>query len=536
MPESSPISTPVVENFNTSLSQTVKTPTKPRKPILIILVLILLFVGAAVFAFIWNQRGDQLRVLDNGNSSLLKDRVFVRYEENGAYEKDSSTGEVKKITDAKGNVNSIRKKTFEITLEKNGTKHPVILDDKTIEFGATTDNKLYSISCSVAEDGMVGADNASFTVQFYDQDGNKTKQANWKEQDTTRPADLGNDCQSNYFSIRSNRVDFAARNYGRELVDDLNYKLVFVKNDGSKQDVDIETTADINIPLGPTPDKKLFLYNRISAKRLPDGCGGPITELPYKVVDFSGPINELHAVDLLAKKDTLIGTEKSFSATDHQINLSHRGDFSKDSARYYLVDVGSVGHGGCSDGNIVPIRIPYIDLKTNKLETISSPDGKEYSNYCFNENVNYILESGVVDDYDDATPAKTPAAPTVLNIMNSTVYQDNNLTDGFGCESWLPNTFMKLDTTADETEEEHTYSLLGFSTFDPATKAIQKTTLKTPVLYKSVLFLKGSFISSIQKTGAANVGYINRDRVEKTVLFNAKTGEIQEVDYAQLVL
>ncbi len=525
---------PVVEKTN-------KFPTKQLKPFVIVIALILLAAVAAVAAIIIqnSSANPKQKVNQPATSSLKKDRVFVRYETDAAYEKDDA-GNIKELIAADGATTKARKETFEVTLEKNGITRHIALDKKVIRFGTTSDNDFYALSCTVVEFGKVGGDNVSFIVQFYDQDGNKTRQATWKQQDTIRPVALGESCDGVFVVNSSNPLDFAARGYGRELVDDINYKIVFVKADGSKQDVDTETTKDIDILLGPTPDKKLFLYNRVSAKRTSPGCGGEVVDLAYKIPDFSGPINELHVVDLATGKDTMLGTEKSFSAENHAIDLSQMGKFSSDSGRYYLIDVGSAAHSGCSDAPSVPIRIPYIDLKTNKFETIISPTGREYSKYCFTSDGKFVLEYGVVDDYDDATPAKTLAAPTVLNTSDSSVYQSDNLTKEFECttDSWLPGTFMTLNKTGNETKKEHIYTLKGLTTFNPATKVVQKTTLKTPVLRKSELYFNNVTISpfDVFKTNTDNVGYINTQPGDKTVLFNALTGETQEVDHADLVL
>jgi len=508
--------------------------------------LIILLLGTGVYALVNRQTTKVLAPAKQqklaGDTSLLEGRTLVRYKTDDAYEKNSS-GQIKTVT-IKDEVRNVRQKSFSITLEKDNKTQNIVLDSSVFEFGATNDGRLYALSCSTPERGEAGFDNPSFTVQFYDTNGKKLTQTSWHQEDVARPAAVGQYCQPapSYFNVKTDgRPDFTPRGYGRVHVDDINYKVVFAKADGSLQDVDTETDTDIDVPLGSTPDKKLFLYNRVSAKRTEDGCGSVIS-LPYKVVDYSGLINELHAVDLTTGTDTLVGTEASFGVDKHRINLSQIGYFSIDSARYYLVE-GT--HVGCGMGESRPIRIAYIDLKTMKLGTISSPAGKEYADYCFSRDGKYILESGVVDDYNDKTPPKAPDVPTVLDSSNNITYQLNEATDTFQCDGGitggfpnsLPNTFTRLVRDNAFAKSDYTkisLPLKGLEILDPSTRAIRKVTFTTPIDHGQT--------NSVFYTNDPSVGYVLSARydsgtaINATTLFNFNTGKTLDVPYAQIVL
>ncbi|MBX4190546.1 hypothetical protein KW794_00480 [Candidatus Saccharibacteria bacterium] len=519
---------------------TAPSTKRSRKPLKLVAIVLVLLVLSSVTAFaILHYAKKSPTKSSSTASALLKDRALLRYVPDAAYEKDAG-GKVKTITEADGTVLNVRKKTFDVTIEKNSVQHSVSLDNKVTDFGATTDNTFYALSCEVPKEGTVGADNASFTVQFYDQVGNKLKQSKWRQQDN-RSDVIGDYCNTDYFNIASYApADFTARGYSRDAVDNLNYKVVYIKPDGSKQDVDTETAKDIDIPLGASPNSQFFLYNRVSAKQTIEGCGGEPIQLPYKVVDYSGPINELHVVDLTTNKDTMVGTEDSFADTNHGINLSSEGTFSSDSSRYYLNEG---GHGGCRGGGSYPIRIAYINLKTNKLETITSPAGKEYSNYCFSDDGKYVLEYGAVDDFDDTTPPKAPSPPTILNTVDNTIYQSDKLTTAFECAAvWLPHTFTALNKTTQQDKINPSFTtdktLLGLSSFNPATRVSQSVTFKSPI------DLSGSRIDTITETSTAGISYLNRvssgdnstSKNLPTILFNNMTGETAEVSYAPIVL
>lgn len=468
----------------------------------------------------------------------LTDLALLRYEDNSAYER-TKTGALAENIDAEGSHTNVRKKSFNVSIETNGIKHDVTLDEKTVEFGATTDNTFYSLSCSVPDITVAGADNASFSAQFYDKTGKKLGQKSWKEQDTSAPTKYSKYCssKSNYFNVAIMPTSFSNRNYGREHIDDLNYKVTYLKADGSKQDIDSESAADIDIPLGATPDKKLFLYNRVSAKRTLDSCTDT-TELPYKVVDFSGPINELHVYDLVKKTDTLVGTESSFSSPSHEINLSDIGYFSSDGSRYYLKEG---GHGGCRGGDSKPIRIAYIDLKTNKLQTIESPSGKQYSSYCFTENGKYVLEEGAVDDYDESTPALTAATPTILDSSSGAAYVSPN--DKLSCaySDATKNNFVAISKTTEPFNEvTKDVSLNDLTVFNPSNKTSQSIT------FTKAIDTRNNSINAIALSSNPNVGYVNRsgsyDQAKQqstgvaTTIFNFTTKEVIEVPFAQVVL
>ncbi len=470
--------------------------------------------------------------------SILLDRTLLRYTENAAYEKDGS-GATKTTTNADGSTNFVRKKSFVVTIEKNGFNKDITLDDKTISFGATADNKFFALSCTVPALGAVGGNDATYTAQLYSTNGTKTNAITWKQQSVTAPAS-DDTCQYSQgsFNVVGTRFDLSSRGYGREAVDALNYKVVYAKLDGTKQDVDTETLSDIDVPLGVSPDKKVFMYNRISAKQSLDGCTESIA-LSYKIPDFSGPINELHAYNLATKLDTLVGTDKSLSAPSHEIVLDTIGYFSTDSSRYYLREG---GHGGCRGGDSKPIRIAYIDLKTNSLAVIGSPEGKQYSGYCFTENGAYALEYGALDYFNGATPALEPGMPSILDTSTGKTYEatDKNL----GCDyaTHANNRFVGFSkiTTIDKNNYPQDKLLLGLSVFSPNDKTSRSITFKIP------LELDTHSINFTSFSAAEDIGYINRignydshtsiATPVPTLIFDLKSGNSQEVPYAQVVL
>jgi hypothetical protein len=475
-------------------------------------------------------------------TALTANRTFIRYEKDGAYEKDAK-GVVKETVDKDGVHNSVRKKNFTVTVERNGQKHDLTLGDTTQEVGITTKGAIYALSCSVPAVDQVGADNPSFTAQFYDKDGAKLTALSWKRRDANRPVGVGGYCNNTYFNMPQGKpVDFTSSNVSQQPIDSLNYKLLY-----KGKEVDRETENDIDIPLGLSPDGMTFLYDKVGATRVAAGCG-PETTIPYKLPVYDSS-NELHSFNLKTGVDTNIGPESAFnSGPQHEINFSKLGVFSSDGSHYYLQEG---GHGGCRGGDSHPIRIPYIDLKTNKFETISSPAGKEYSEYCYNDTLPFAVEFGAVDDFNDKTPAKIEAAPSILNLDDGTTFQAADfIAGGVDCfaNNNFPGKFVEYDKTQAKVAPNDFLSdvtLTGLRTLDPLKKSVQKLTFDTPIA------IAPANLNFVGLTSDNGVGYVNRGiftdtssidttKVKSsnvpTILFDVKTGKTAEVPYAQLVL
>lgn len=417
---------------------------------------------------------------------LLQDVSFVRYN-NDAYDVEKvyneTTGKVEREI-------STRKESFDIQLERNGTATSIPIDKTVMEFGATTDGKLYTLSCTVPDEGQVGGNNPKFFMQLYDNTGQKGEVKEWQALDAAAPVSADSHCSAGdsdnkMFQMEvSERFDTAARNFGREAVDALNYSIVFINKDGAKKVIDTEVTSDIDIPLGVSPDQKKFIYTRISAKRTTFGCGGGL-DLAYKIPDYDGPINELHVVDIETGKDTLIGPESSFSADGYPVNISSPGRFSPDSMRYYL-ETGL--HQGCTDGDDPAIRIPYIDLTTNQFHTISSPEDKDYNAYKFNSDGTYIIETGVVGgvpsgEYEPYPTVLNPSTGATFTIsdesaVNPEEYREAEI-GSYEYINRLVGVFIGLGMTRqpDENGRLKAQALTKLYVLDPATRKISSVDL-----------------------------------------------------------
>jgi hypothetical protein len=222
---------PQAQTIKLSFFQRTKKKLKQPKVLALIILLLVLISGCVVvFANKYNTENAQTTTTPSAsvaksnvaNSDLIKDRTFLRYQDGAAYEQDKD-GKTKTVTNQDGEVLSVRKKSFEVTIEKDSTSHNISLDNKVVNFGYTKEHSFYALSCEVPKFGEKGADNASFTVQFYDQTGKKLQSAKWREQDTDRPVVLGDYCAPSTFMVSGSAPeDFSARGYGRELVDDLN--------------------------------------------------------------------------------------------------------------------------------------------------------------------------------------------------------------------------------------------------------------------------------------------------------------------------
>ena len=513
-------------------------PKKSKKKLIFISLIfaLVLLASGAIYALILSKNSSNNSSKNNNTQQLglLKDISLVRYEIDGAYQKDE-TGSIKKIDSN----TFVRKDSFTIEVDRNGKTNQITLDNKTWYFGKTTDGQLYAISCSSPEYGKTGADDPEYTAQIYNLEGTKKDTKKWHLQDATAPFAFpegysldGCDTSTNpSFTFQSDLVlNLNTKNYGREHIDALNYKVVFITKDGTKKNIDNETSTDIDIPLGASPDEKYFMYNRVSSKQTEDGCGDEVN-LSYKVPDFFGPINELHAVEVATGKDTLIGTEKSFAIPDYPINLSIPGYFSADSARYFLT---AGDHSGCSGGDSKPIRIAYIDMKTLKLKTIVSPVGKTYASYCHTENGKYIMEYDAVhdDSKEDAKQLANPI-PSILNTSTDDIYA---APDGiFGCNvGFAKNMFTALQYDINDSRTRPS-ELLGLRILDPETKNMRSVTLDKPISLSENKQIKESGLTFNQ-----NVGYLYRNGDTfndfDVFLFNLTTGETKSIPYAKIIL
>lgn len=546
-PEVQPVETTIDPE---PIAQPVAPPVKHTKRnwiIFAVLILAVLMLASAAIAIVLPKlkKTSSLEVAPaiSDNSVLLKDRAFIRYVDGDAYEKDEQGG-FKRVTNADGSQVDVRKPSFTVEVEYNGEKHDLTLTDKIFELGSTTEGEIYALSCDSIAAGVAGAENVTYTASIYSKDGQQIRTESWKERDMDAPTSLQDKyCSASYFNISGTygQFDLSSRGYGQELVDDINYKIVYMSQDGMKQDVATETSRVVDLPLGVSPDKKTFLYNRVSAKRVSDpGCGGEAVTLPYKIPDYSGPINELHAVDLETKKDTNIGSEKSFGTEIHPISLRQKGYFSKDGARYYLREG---VNGGCAGGYDEPLRIAYIDLRTKTLQTIESPEGKIYTQYCFTSNKQYILE------YTDSSSQKYPSIPpSILDTASGEAYQHPELTDAFYCNSYGAdsNLFIALDRPrAEGTGTEYKY-LNGIRLFNPDTREYSSISFDVAIDAEYTDVNSVSLVSE-------DIGAVIRKKLEgyptvdpstgelragepPTVLFDIQTGRTIEVPYTQIVL
>ncbi len=462
--------------------------------------------------------------------AMVHNAAFVRYNENDVFELDDK-GKPKEIMTDQGWSERVRKKSFSVDVEYHGTVRPLTLSDKTIEIGKTVNNELYALSCEPIKEDQPGADNPKYTVTFYSKDAQQIRSDSWHEYDSQRPVDLPGCYYYPSFLVNGTPRDFSPRAFAKETVDKLNYKITY-----SKQDIAQETTEVVDLPLGPSPDGKQFLYDQVSAKYEQESCGGTV-ELPYKIPDFNGSINDLHKFDLTTKTDINLGSEKSMNeAVGREIVLDKLGNFSADSGRYYLSEG---GRGGCRGANNVPIRIGYIDLHTNKVETISSPPGKIYSSYCFMDRGRYILEASAFSEDNAKTPP--PLAPTVLNTQDSSTYQLPDLTAEFGCD-WFSNknsdeaiSLVEVPSSDGNlhVEGDNTVAYQKLMIFNPA----QRTVKNVP--FDQVISDNGGYANQVGLLSDHKTGYIIRGSDQaalSTILFNIDSGLTTEVPYARLVL